>query len=574
MSAHPPSDGSAGTAAGAAAPADPDRVDAVHGGESHGMRPLGILAEGAMTAVTQGMAITRETMDLWRVLMRIAVGSSDITPAKGDRRFADPAWSQNPAFHRLSQSYLAFSASLGRLVDALDSDPANWRQAEKARLAVNLLVSSFAPTNALLTNPAALKRGFDTGGQSLLAGLSNSLRDLRTNGGMPSQIDPGAFSVGRDLALSQGAVIHRDEVAELISYSPSTPTVHERPLLIVPPPIGRYYFLDLRPGRSFVEYAVSRGLQVFLLSWRNPQPAMAGWGIDAYANRILAAIDVVREVTASLDANVTGFWAGGILSAAVLNHLARQGDSRVRSASFAVTLLDFGARAPIGAFSAPRLLELAQGRSGKRGVISGRDLGTVFSLMRPDDLVFNYWVNNYLLGDSPPAFDILAWNADSTNLPARLHGEFIDIFKNNTLCHPGQLTALGSPLDLGRIKIPTFVMAGLADHLTPWKGCYRTTQLLGGPTTFVLSNAGHIASLVNPPGNPKASYFAGGKPGADPDAWLGTAEKRAGTWWQEWADWVIGHSGSQRPATEQPGSAQYPPLDPAPGRYVTDGGPR
>jgi polyhydroxyalkanoate synthase subunit PhaC len=542
--------------------------------EPHGMQPMDILGEGATTAISQGIAISWETAGLWQDLMRIAAGSSDIAPAKGDRRFADPTWSQNPAFHRLSQSYLAFGAYLGRLADVLDSDPASWRQAENARFAVNLLVSSLAPTNALLTNPAALKRAVDTGGQSLLAGLSNWLHDLRTNDGMPSQVDPDAFSVGRDLALSPGTVIHRDEVAELINYSPSTPTVHERPLLIVPPPIGRYYFLDLRPGRSLVEYAVSRGLQVFMLSWRNPQPAMAEWGIDIYASRILAAIDIVCEITGSPDANMTGFCAGGILSATVLNHLARHGDSRVRSASFAVTLLDFGSRAPIGAFSAPPLLELAQGRSAKRGVIRGRDLGAVFSLMRPDDLVFNYLVNNYLLGDSPPAFDILAWNADSTNLPARLHGEFIDIFKNNTLCRPGQLTALDSPLDLGRIKVPAFVMAGLTDHLTPWKGCYRTTQLLGGPTTFVLSNAGHMASLVNPPGNPKASYFAGGEPGADPDGWLVTAEKRSGTWWQEWADWVIGHSGSQRPAPEQPGSALYPPLDPAPGRYVTDGGPR
>ena len=243
--------------------------------EPHGMQPMDILGEGATAAISQGIAISWETVGLWQELMRIAVGSSDIAPAKGDRRFADPTWSRNPAFRRLSQSYLAFSTFLGRLMDILDSDPANWRQAENARFAVNLLVSSLAPTNALLTNPAALKRAFDTGGKSLLAGLANWLHDLRTNGGMPSQVDPNAFSVGRDLALSPGTVIYRDEVAELISYSPSTPAVHERPLLIVPPPIGRYYFLDLRPGRSFVEYAVSRGLQVFMLSWRNPQPAMA-----------------------------------------------------------------------------------------------------------------------------------------------------------------------------------------------------------------------------------------------------------------------------------------------------------
>ena len=341
-------------------------------------------------------------------------------------------------------------------------------------------------------------------------------------------------------------------------------------MIIVPPPIGRYYFLDLRPGRSFVEYAVSRGLQVFMISWRNPGPEMGDTGMDSYAARIMSAMDVVGEICETPDVSLIGFCAGGILTSTVLNHLAAKDDDRVRAASFAVTLLDFDSRAALGAFSAPRLLELAQKNSRRAGVITGRQLGNVFSWMRPDDLVFNYWVSNYLMGEPPPVFDILAWNADSTNLPARLHAEFLDIFKNNTLCKPGAVKVLGTPVDLSRITIPTFVTGAITDHLTPWKGCYRTTELVGGPSTFVLSNAGHIASLVNPPGNPKATYYINGELGADPDTWFKSATKRPGTWWEVWADWTIERSEVEVPAPSQLGSSAHPPLQPAPGLYVRD----
>ena len=314
----------------------------------------------------------------------------------------------------------------------------------------------------------------------------------------------------------------------VIQYTPSTATVRRQPVLIIPPPIGRYYFLDLRPGRSFVEYAVSRGLQVFMISWRNPDPALGGLGMDAYAARIRSAMDVVSEICDTPELSTVGFCAGGILMSTVLNHLAASpaDAGRVRAASFAVTLLDFDSRAALGAFSAPRLLELAQKQSSRAGVITGRQLGNVFSWMRPDDLVFNYWVSNYLMGDPLPVFDILAWNADSTNLPARLHAEFLDIFKHNTLCQPGAVEVLGTGVDLSRITVPTFVTGAITDHLTPWKGCYRTTELVGGPSTFVLSNAGHIASLVNPPGNPKATYYIGGEAG--PARIPGSSRPRSG----------------------------------------------
>ena len=284
------------------------------------------------------------------------------------------------------------------------------------------------------------------------------------------------------------------------------------------------------------------------------------------------AIDTVREVSGSDDVNVIGFCAGGIITTTLLNHLTAIGDERVHSMSYAVTLLDFefGDRAPIHAMSSAHLLRFAQARSRRKGIISSRQMGAAFTWMRPDDLVWNYWVNNYLMGDKPPAFDVLAWNADGTNLPGALHCEFLDIFANNGLAKPGAVSVLGTPVQLDRIKIPTFVTGAVTDHLTPWMGCYRTTQLLGGESTFVLSYSGHIASLVNPPGNPKAHYWTGDSPGPDPQQWLKNAEKHTGSWWEPWTDWLRSRSGDDRPAPGELGSGVNPVLDPAPGRYVRD----
>jgi polyhydroxyalkanoate synthase len=387
---------------------------------------------------------------------------------------------------------------------------------------------------------------------------------------MPSMTESGVFEVGRDLAVTPGAVVARDDVAEVLQYDPATDTVFQRPVLIVPPPIGRYYFLDLRRGRSFVEYAVGRGLQAFMLSWRNPTAEQGQWDLDTYADAVSAAIDSVREVTGSPDVNLIGFCAGGIIATALLNHLAATGDDRVHSMSYAVTLLDFGLPAPITAFSGPGLISFAGRRSRRKGIITSRQMGSAFTWLRPDDLVFNYWVNNYLMGDKPPAFDILAWNADGTSLPGALHGQFLSIFRDNLFTRPGRLSVLGTPLRLPAITVPTFVTGAVTDHLTPWKGCYRTTQLLGGPSTFVLSYSGHIASLVNPPGNPKAHYWTGGTPGADAEQWLARAERHQGSWWEAWADWITAHAGDRRPRPETPGSERYPVLSPAPGLYVRD----
>jgi len=527
-----------------------------------------ILSTAAAT-LTQGRAVAREAGRLARELLRVSRGSSTVAPAKGDWRFADPTWQENPLYRRVGQAYLAFAGSMDRLVDEVEK---SGKDADKARFAVTLLTSAVAPTNFLPGNPAAIKRTVETGGGNLARGLRNWAGDVRHNGGMPSMADREALQVGRDLALTPGSVVHRDEVAELIQYTPTTDTVHERPVLVVPPPIGRFYFLDLRPGRSFIEYSVSRGLQTFLLSWRNPGKDQADWDLDTYAARVLRAIDAVREITGSDDVNVIGFCAGGIINSGVLNHLAATADSRIHSASFAVTMLDFGQRAPIQAFSNAKLLSVARARSRRAGVIAARDMGAAFTLMRPNDLIWNYWVNNYLMGNDPPVFDILSWNADGTNLPAALHLQFLDLFETNTLCQPGAMKVLGTPVDLSTIKVPSFATGAVTDHLTPWKSCYRTTQLLSGPMTFVLSNSGHIQSLVNPPDNPKASYYTGEQPGPDADEWLATATKHTGSWWQAWADWITPHSGTQQPAPQTAGSPTFEPTTEAPGDYVRRAG--
>jgi polyhydroxyalkanoate synthase len=554
-----------------AAPQDEsEALASVEGAEPVGLpTPRGIV-RGLVSTFAQPRPLAREAARLGRDAVSILRGTHEIAPSPKDKRFSDPAWSQHPGYRRLAQSYLTLSASLSRLVDEYEAGGADWHQVEQARFVLNAFTSALAPTNTLLGNPAALKRAFDTGGRSVVRGLGHMLHDLRHNGGMPTQVDRSAFTVGKDLGVSPGAVVHRDEVVEVIQYAPSTARVRQRPLVIVPPPIGRFYFLDLSPGRSFVEYAVSQGFQVFMVSWRNPTKEQADWDLDTYSGGVLTAVDVAREITGSPDVTTLGFCAGGQLMTTALNRLAATGDDRVHAAGYAVTLLDFSSRAPLGAFSAPRLLDLARRNSRRGGVITARQMGSVFTWMRPDDLIFNYLVSEWLMGEDPPAFDILAWNADGTNLPARLHEQFLEIFGKNALVRPGAMRVLGTPVHLSRITLPTFVTGALTDHLTPWDGCYRTTQLLSGPTTFVLSSSGHIQSLVNPPGNPRASYWTGGEPGPDPHAWRASAKQHTGSWWEPWAEWMHERSGDEVEAPTDLGSPAYPPLEPAPGSYVMD----
>jgi polyhydroxyalkanoate synthase subunit PhaC len=539
---------------------------AAEGAEQLGTLRLGDLAATVVKTVRGSRGGLSRAGRLAVEAGRIAAGRSSIEPPRRDWRFADATWRGNPGYRRVMQLYLAWCGEMDDLVASADL---GWRDAERAKFVMSILTSAAAPTNTLAGNPAALKRTFETGGANLLRGTRQRIDDLRHNGAMPAQIKRGHFTVGGDLAATPGAVVHRDEVCELIQYAPTTALVQRRPVLMVPPQINKYYFMDLAPGRSFVEYAVSRGIPFFTLSWRNAGPEQGTWDFDTYAVAVLRALDVVCEITGSDDVHALGLCAGGILTAATASHLAAMGDDRLRTASFGVTLLDFETPAAIGLFDSRPVVSTARKQSARKRVLDGPSLGSVFSWLRPNDLVWNYWVNNYLMGDEPPTFDILAWNNDATNLPAALHSQFLDIFTDNVLA-AGETEVLGTPVDLGRIELDTYVTGALTDHLTPWKGCYRTTQLVGGDSTFILSNAGHIASLVNPPGNPKAHYFAGPQPGEDPDRWRASAEERRGTWWEDWAGWVIDRTDGERKAPARLGSRRHKPIGPAPGSYVLD----
>ena len=539
--------------------------NAVESGEPVGRIGFGAAARSLASTARRSRGIGRRGAALGLESAKVIAGRSQVAPEKGDWRFKDETWQDNPAYRRVMQFYLALASAVMETVEGADVD---WRDGQRARFAAEVLTTALAPTNSLLGNPAALKRAFETGGLSLARGARNVFKDIRTNRGMPSTVNRGVLQVGTDMAATPGAVVYRDEVCEVLQYKPTTGTVWSRPVLLVPPQISKYYFMDLAPGRSFVEHAVAHGLQLFVVSWRNVTSEQSDWGLDTYAEAIERVIDVAREVSGSDDVNLLALCAGGILSSTVLSHFAATGDTRVRSASFGVTLLDFDVPAPIGMFELPPLLALARRRSSQAGVLDGASLGTVFTWLRPNDLVWNYWVNNYLMGKDPPVFDILAWNADPTSLPGRLHGEFLDLMQNNLLTKPGELTVLGTGVDLSKITLDTYVTGATTDHLTPWKGCYQTTQLIGGRSRFILSNAGHIASLINPPGNPKAHFFAGPEPEEDPDAWFERAERRPGTWWEDWAAWITERSGEERAAPAKLGSRTHRPAEPAPGTYI------
>lgn len=498
-------------------------------------------------------------------LSRVAAGRSAVTPAKGDARFADPAWQAHPVYRRLGQAYLAIETAV---TDAVTDADVDWRTAERARFAAGVLTSALAPTNTLPGNPAALKRAFDTAGVSLLRGARNLVADVRTNRGLPRQVDTRPFRLGENLGATPGEVVFRNEVVEIIQYAPATPTVHTVPLLVVWSLINRFYILDLAPGRSFVEHAVASGIPVYVTSWRNPARGQAHWDLDTYAEALLDAMDAVREISGSEQVGTIGLCSGGQLLAATLAHLSARNDDRAAYACFGVSQLDMSVPNVAGMALSPPLLGLARLGTMATGLVDGRDIAAIFSWLRPNDLVWNFWVNNYLMGQDPPAFDILAWNADTTRLPGAAQRQLLEIAEHNLLAAPGGLSLLGAPVDLARVTVDTYVIGAETDHLVPWRGAYRTTQLLGGDATFVLSGGGHIQHLVNPAGNPKARYRTGPPPGPDPAAWLSEATVYQGTWWDHWTAWVAARSGPDRRAPRKLGSRKHPPIETAPGLYV------
>jgi polyhydroxyalkanoate synthase len=523
--------------------------------------------EGPFAAYVRSMdarSMVEQGMDLYKTMFEIALGKSDIAPDPRDWRFKDEAWSGNPFYKRLSQAYLAMTDAVEQMIP----EELPWEQKARAQLAASIVTSTFAPTNTLLGNPAAINRTIETGGSNLVNGFKAFLTDLTENGGMPKQVDDSGFEVGRNMAVTPGQIILKTEMFELIQYKPATDEVHEIPTLLIPPQIGRYYFTDLAPGRSFAEYAVSQGLQYFAISWRNPSPDERNFGLEDYAKSALEALEAVTSITGQKKANVVGFCAGGILASIVSAYLAAKGSKMINSFTMCVTMLDFKNDSSLGAFRLPTLLAVAKAQSAMKGILPGGDLHKLFSWLRPNDLIWNYWVNNYLMGDTPAPFDILAWNNDSTNMAAQLHKDFLKVFDSNCLVEGGY-KLMDQPVSMSDIDCDMFVVGAVTDHLTPWKCCYKSRSHLGGKTIFALSNGGHVAALVNPPGNPKAYHWIGPARPEDPDKWMEKAEKLPGSWWESWAKWCAERSGDKIPAPKSLGSKKFPPTIDAPGEYVT-----
>jgi poly[(R)-3-hydroxyalkanoate] polymerase subunit PhaC len=501
-------------------------------------------------------------------LARVGLGRSTATALPSDRRFSDPAWAANPVLRRLVQAYLAAGQSAEALVADADL---GWRDAEQLRLLTDNLVQALAPSNQPLTSPAFWKALVDSGGGSILRGARHLAADLAMPPRVPSTVAADAFEVGADLAVTPGAVVLRTPVFELLQYRPPTPKVRRVPLLVVPPTINKYYIVDLAPGRSLVEYLVRSGQQVFVISWRNPDARHRDWDADTYGQAILEALAATRRICRVDRSLLLGLCSGGILTAMALAHLAATGQrERVAGFGLAVAVLDQARAGTAAAALDAGTARVAVAASAARGYLDGRTLAEVFAWLRPGDLIWPYWVNNYLAGRTPPPFDILYWNADTTRMTAGLHRDLLGLAVGNALTRPDAAAMLGSPVDLAKVDADAYLVAGAADHLCPWQACYRSTQLLGGRSRFVLSSGGHIASMVNPPGNPKASFRAAPDNPPDPADWLAGATTEAGSWWPDFVGWLEQRGGGDKPRPRRLGAAGLPPLDPAPGTYVLD----
>ncbi|NWC07703.1 class II poly(R)-hydroxyalkanoic acid synthase [Pseudomonas agarici] len=532
-----------------------------------GLRRKGLLTSARMVlaqAIRQPVHSARHIAHFGLELQHVLLGKSSLQPDSDDRRFRDPAWSQNPLYKRYLQTYLAWRKELHDWIGDSSLSP---QDISRGHFVINLLTEAMAPTNTV-ANPAAVKRFFETGGKSLLDGLANLAKDLIHNGGMPSQVNMGAFEVGKSLGTTEGAVVFRNDVLELIQYGPTTEQVHERPLLVVPPQINKFYVFDLSPDKSLARFCLRSRQQTFIVSWRNPTKAQREWGLSTYIEALKEAVEVVIAITGSKDVNMLGACSGGITCTALLGHYAALGEQKVRSLTLLVSVLDTTLDTQVALFVDEQTLEAAKRHSYQAGVLEGSDMAKVFAWMRPNDLIWNYWVNNYLLGNEPPVFDILFWNNDTTRLPAAFHGDLIEMFKNNPLVRADALEVCGTPIDLKKVTADIFSLAGTNDHITPWKSCYKSAQLFGGKVEFVLSSSGHIQSILNPPSNPKSRYMTSEEMPVQAEDWQENATKHTDSWWLYWQTWLAERSGKLKKPPTSLGSNAYPSAEAAPGTYV------
>ncbi len=535
------------------------------------------LAMALRSSLAHPVAPARSVLGLAADLAKVPIVAAarwagrEITPPvevdPKDRRFAAPAWETNPAFYSLRLGYLAAARSARDVLGSTNLSP---DEARKAGMALDLLIDAVAPTNFLPTNPAALQRAFDTAGGSLIKGARQFVGDLVNNGGKPRQVDRSGFEVGVNVACTPSKVVYQNELMQLLQYEPQTAKVHATPLLCSPPWINKYYIMDLAPGRSFIEWAVQHGRTVFAISYKNPSAEMSRTTMDDYlVHGPQKALDVVEEITGADTIDIVGLCLGGAMTAITTALLIQEGDGRIGTLTLLNTMLDYAEPGALGAFTDMRTVERLEKKMKKAGALEGETMAGTFDVLRANDLIFNYVVSNWLMGQPPPAFDILAWNADSTRMPAAMHAFYLRNFYVENKLAAGRLQIGGATIDLSVIKNPTYVVSAINDHIVPWQSAYKTVGLVSGPTRFVLGSGGHIAGIVSPPG-PKAWHQVAEGDGPQPatgEQWRAGAERRAGSWWDDWATWSEDNSGPlQRPP--HMGSKTHPVLGAGPGDYV------
>ena len=518
------------------------------------------------------VGLWQDYMSLWQSTARRLMGLENqpvISAPAGDRRFKDDAWKENEVFDFIKQSYLLSARFVQDVVAHVDGlEP---KTAAKVDFYSRQFVDAMSPSNFLLTNPEVLRKTAESGGENLLKGLNNLLGDLERGKGQLriKMTDTDAFDVGGNIGVSPGKVIYQNDLMQLLQFNPSTEKVLKRPLLIGPPWINKYYILDLRPRNSFVRWAVSQGHTVFVISWVNPDETLAEKNFEDYMHEgYLAALDAIEAATGEREVNAIGYCLGGTLLASTLAYMAVKGDDRIKTATFFVTMMDFQEAGELGVFIDEEQLTALEEKMNKRGYLEGSEMATTFNMLRANDLIWSFVVNNYLLGNDPFPFDLLYWNADSTRMPAKMHSFYLrKMYQENRLSTPGGISLSGVPIDLGKVKTPAYFLSTREDHIAPWKSTYRGTQLLGGEKRFVLAASGHIAGVVNAPDGGKYNHWVNENLPDNPETWFQGATELAGSWWPDWQHWVTSFGKAQVPA-RTPGDGKLVPLEDAPGSYV------
>ena len=514
----------------------------------------------------------QDYLTLWQNTARRMMGdpvAPVIEEPKGDRRFKDEAWRENEVFDFIRQSYLLSARFFTNVVQGAEG--LDHKTAQKVDFYTRQFVDAMSPSNFLMTNPEVLRRTAETGGENLLKGLSNLLADLdRGKGNLRIRMtDDTKFKVGENIAVTPGKVVYRNDLMELIQYAPTTEKVFKRPLLILPPWINKFYILDLRPKNSFIRWATEQGHTVFVASWVNPDEHLSEKGFEDYMREgPYAALDAIEQATGEKSINAIGYCLGGTLLACTLAHMAARKDTRIKTATYFVTMTDFEEAGELGVFIDEEQLQGIEDKMAKRGYLDGREMATTFNMLRANDLIWSFVVNNYLLGQEPFPFDLLYWNDDSTRMPAKMHSFYLRrMYQQNDLIKPGAIELDGVAIDLRRIKVPSYLISTREDHIAPWKSTYRATQIYAGKVRFVLAASGHIAGVVNPPDSGKYSHWVNDQLPPDPDEWFRTATELSGSWWPDWQRWIAAQDKAMVPA-RQPGDGALPPLCDAPGEYV------